>query len=737
MKLRYIYVYVSIKLLYEGLKMKRILTLLLFTTLIISSFSLVYAVDYESNLLIDGEGDSMNSWVDPNGDLWGPDDEIEPFSGSYFLWPKGGARGTAADDESYIYSDISLVGYNVGETAILTGYLANYNQSPHDRATLKLSLLDAGGNVLAEDYRMQRDPEWHEHAIFLKIPAGAVTARVTLIATRFVGSDNDAYFDMMTFMVSKKNYNLVKVTGDKETAQAGQTVQCVANNNVTTDPSAYQWSTSYSETATVDATGKVTMLTNDEVGIYAKDLATGLTGVYWINSDKQNDSEEEIVYQCVCNFETAGGTPANIETQVIDQGQKIVKPVEEPTRDGMPFLYWATLDEDGQHYTEWNFDTPVEDDTELVAQYGSAAEQHQVQFLTFGGQPEEMPVQMVAHGEKATMPTIVPTREGDVFTYWTYMPAMGQEPSTTPYDFNQPVTDDLFLAASYRPVASVEVRFDTNGGVPVPATQNIAVGDYVEAPYENPQRTGYTFTGWATAEGPYDFNAPVERSTIIYAKYKKEGFSNQKSKRSDIIIDDKDYEKAIISYYEPFFSGYPNGTFEPNKTITRAELAMVFARVLKLDTSTTGYINFSDMNGHWAAAAVSQVADYGIIKGYPDGTFQPNKPMKRAEIAAIINNYWHVTGFVPDASAAPITDIKGHWAEQLITALYNHRFTDLYIDKSFKPDAPLQRADVAQIMNRITDRPLLKNSAQKFSDVRSDYWGYNEVNTASSRIGKY
>ncbi len=702
--------------------MKKILVLFLFAILIISSFSMVYAVDYESNLLINGEGDSMDGWVDPNGDLWGPDDEIEPFSGAYFLWPRDGAKGTAADDESYIYSDISLVGYNAGETAILTGYLANYDQSPHDRATLKLSLLDAGGNVLAEDYRMQRDPEWHEHAIFLKIPAGAVTARVTLIATRFVGSDNDAYFDMMTFMVSKENYNLVKVTGDKETAQAGQTVQCVANNNVTTDPSAYQWSTSYSEAATVDATGKVTMLTDDEVGIYAKDLATGLTGVYWINSDKQNGSEEEIVYQCVCNFETAGGTPANIQTQVIDAGQKIVKPVEEPTRDGMPFLYWATLDDDGQHYTEWDFDTPVQDDTELVAQYGNPTK-FKVTFMTFGGQPEDMPVQMVAHGAKATMPTIIPTREGEVFSHWTYLPAYGQTPSDEPYDFNLPVTEDLFLAATYRPVAGVEVRFDTNGGLPVPATQHIAVGDYVVEPSEDPQRAGYTFAGWVTAEGPYDFNAPVERSTIIYAKYKKEGFSNQKSKRSDIIIDDKDYEKAIISYYEPFFSGYPNGTFEPNKTITRAELAMVFARVLKLDTSTTGYINFSDMNGHWAAAAVSQVADYGIIKGYPDGTFRPNKPMKRAEIAAIINNYWHVTGFVPDATAAPISDIKGHWAEQLITALYNHR--------------PLQRADVAQIMNRITDRPLLTNSAQKFSDVRSDYWGYNEVNTASSRIGKY
>ncbi len=796
--------------------MKKSVVLLMMMALILSSFSLVYAVDYESNLLINGDGDSMDGWTDPNGDLWGPDDEIEAFSGSLFLWPKDGARGTAVDDESYIYQDISLAGFNAGETAVLKGWLANYDQSPHDRATLKLSLLDNSGNVLAEDYRMQRDPEWHEHVIFLKIPNGAVTARVTLIATRFVGSDNDAYFDMMIFMVSKKNYNLVTVSGDKETAQAGEMVQCVANNNVTTDPSAYEWSTSYSESATVDATGKVTMLTNDEVGIYAKDKETGLSGVYWINSDKQNDNNnnQSEEYLCVCNFETAGGQPSNFETQVVKQGEKIVKPDVEPTRDGLPFLYWATLDEDGQHYTEWNFDTPVQDDMELVAQYGTAATEHQVTFLTFGGQPENIPVQTVAHGAKATVPSIVPTREGEVFAFWTYLPRPGEEPSNQPYNFDLPVTEDLFLAAHYqeaRPLkvifetgggtpasiptqyvapngyavrpadpqkpgyifngwellpkpgdanpqfrmfdfnepitedimlmarykeaaSTVQVRFDTNGGTPQPPIQNVALGGLVSKPAQNPQKAGHTFVGWVTAEGPYDFSAPLQRSIIIYAKYQKDGFSNDRSQRSDIIIDDDDYDKAIISYIEPFFSGYPDGTFGPNKTITRAELATVFARVLNLDTTTMGSKRFSDMNGHWAAAAVSQIADYGIIKGYPDGTFQPNKPMKRAEIAAIINNYWHVTGFVPDGTAAPIADIKGHWAEKLITALYNHRFTDLYIDKSFKPDAPLQRADVAQIMNRITDRPLLQNSVQKFSDVRSDFWGYNEVNTASSRV---
>ncbi len=869
-------------------------TIMIFTlmALIIGSFSLVYAVDYDTNLLLDGECESMTGWVDPNVDLWGPDDgEIEPHSGLYYLWPVDGERGTEADEESYIYSDVSLVGYQPGETVSLSGFLANYDQEPHDRATLKLSLLDANGNVLAEDYRMQRDPQWREHRILLKIPTGAVTARVTLIATRFVGSDNDAYFDAINLMVTKEQYHFVTVTGDKQVAGSGETIQCSADNGVTTNPADYVWSTSYSQAATVDANGRVTMLSDEEVGVYAKDITTGLTGVYWINSGKQNSNgnaddgficnfetaggtpsvgsqfvapggkivepttipqrgEQQFLYWAtldedgqhytewdfdtvvtddtelvaqyvdssaeafICNFETAGGTPS-VGSQLVAPGGKIVRPTTIPQRGEQQFLYWGTLDEDGQHYTEWDFDTAVTNDTELVAQYADVVLDHQVTFLTFGGQPDEMPVQIVAHNGRATVPTIVPTMDDMVFDYWTYLPRPGYPVSETPYDFDQPVTTDLFLAAVYKPAAVYSVRFETNGGTPQtietqlvakndyverpadpqksgyvfrgweavprpgdvnpqfvmfdfnqPVTENLVLvarydslqpnrlevrfetsggtpqpspeyleaGQFVSAPAIEPQRAGYIFSGWVTAQGQYDFNEPVVRPMIIYAKYSKDGFSNQKSQRGDIIVDDRDYEKAIISYIEPFFGGYPDNTFKPSKTITRAELATVFARVLELDTTRMGNKSFSDMSGHWAASAVSQVADYGIIKGYPDGTFRPDVAMKRAEIAAIINNYWHVTGFSPDASSAPIVDIKGHWAERLIASLYNHRFTDLYIDKTFKPDAPLQRADVAQIMNRITDRPLLINSPQQFSDVMSDYWGYDEVNTAASRI---
>ncbi len=556
--------------------MKRVVSILLILLLMLSSFA--FALDYDKNLLVNGEGESIEGWNDPNGDLWGADAETQAFSGEYFLWPMKGAIGTEVDNESYIYQDIDISEANSGDTAILSGYLANCDQSPHDRATLMLSLLDSSENVLAKDYRMQRDPEWQQHSIFLKVPAGATTARITLIATRFVGSDNDAYFDKMSFIISNKNYQLVYITGDKEKAAEGDIVRCVADNGISKDPNDYEWSTSYQNVATVDASGVVTMLTSDEVGIYAKDKKTGIVGVYWINSDKVTPKKEK-------------------------------KKVEEFT-----------------------------------------------------------------------------------------------------------------------------VRFDTDGGTPTPASQKVKSGEKVKKPVKNPTKEGYTFKTWATAEGEYDFNQPIERDLIIYARYEKTGESHNKSKRKDIIIDDKDYDKAIISYLEPFFSGYPEGDFRPENTITRAEMATVFARLLDLDNKPSVDSPFSDTKGHWAEQNIAKVANYGVLKGYPDGSFKPNKEMKRAEIAALINNYWHIKGFVPDSSKAPIIDIDNHWAKQLITALYNHRFTDLYIDNSFKPDAPLKRADVAQILNRITDRPLLADSGQLFTDVYSSHWAFNEINTASQKI---
>lgn len=695
------------------------------------SLSHVYAreMTYDTNLLINGECESMAGWTDPNGKLWSSTNEIEPHEGKGFLWPASGATGDESiDAESFIYQDVDLTHFKPSEYAVLTGWLANWNQSPNDRSTLQLELLDKNGNIVVADARMQRDPEWHQHMIVLAIPAGVTKARIKLIATRFVGSDNDGYFDDISFIVSQKQYQLVTVTGDKEKAIAGEFIQCTANNGQSTNPASYEWSSSYQSVATVDTNGRVTMLDNSEVAIYAKDKSTGVVGVYWINSKRKNKVVESKI---TVTFDAMGGTPTP-NAQHIASGEVAIKPTEVIRNDGMIVYGWSldptTIISDDMLF---DFSTPLSSDTTLYAQYTS--DYYVCSFDTAGGVPANIPTQLVLKNQKIQVPQSVNGRPGESFAYWGIITDSGKY---QPYDFNTPVVKDTELVAFYKSIgAPIVVTFDTVGGTPTPPFQTVQHGEKVVKPNVNPTKDGYTFTAWVTAAGVYDFSKPVERDFIIYAKYKKAGSSNDKSRRSDIIIDDKDYDKAIINYQKALFKGYPDSTFRPEKTITRAEMATIFVRMIGLeDTPFVAQSSFNDIDGHWAKSSIQKAVDYGVLKGYPDGSYKPDKPMKRAEIAAVINNYWHIKGFIPDTSAAPISDIKGHWAKQLILALYNHRFTDLYLDQSFKPDNPLLRSEVAQIVNRITDRPIISTSTQRFSDVYRDHWAFLEIATAASKI---
>ena len=120
----------------------------------------------------------------------------------------------------------------------------------------------------------------------------AETARVKLIANRYVGSDNDAYFDDLSFYVLDGSYQSIYITGSKSTAKSGEVIKLKANNGLTTDPKKYTWTSSYDLLASVNETGEVTFKGSgsEEVVIYAKDKESNIVGVYYINSDKQNDT---------------------------------------------------------------------------------------------------------------------------------------------------------------------------------------------------------------------------------------------------------------------------------------------------------------------------------------------------------------------------------------------------------------------------------------------------------------
>ncbi len=255
-----------------------------------------------------------------------------------------------------------------------------------------------------------------------------------------------------------------------------------------------------------------------------------------------------------------------------------------------------------------------------------------------------------------------------------------------------------------------------------------------------------------TAESYFgDFNYENEEKvaedsvTATFKKVEKEDATYEKTQRDDIKIPDEDYDKAIIKYQKPFYKGYDKGgkhIFKPDNNISRAEIATVFVRILGIENKKINNPNmFNDLqkkNGkdYWAKDDIIRLAEYGsskskILNGYKDGSFKPKGNITRAQFAKMIATYWDIKGFKPNIKDANIADIKDHWAKDYITALYNHKFVELSEDKKFEPNKALTRAEVAQILNRITDRGLIKK-AQMYDDVKKNNKYYDEINTASS-----
>ncbi len=274
------------------MKVMRLLTVALAAVLTLAVLPMNSVKGAENNLLINGGGEEgMTGWTDPDG-IWEPSlntTNHEPIEGETFFWP---SKKPCA--EAMMYQDVDITEYGEGTWMKLTAWLANYNQSPHDQATLQLSYLDAGGNLLNSDASQQRNPEWGQHQIDLQIPAGAVTARVSCLATRFVGQDNDAYFDDIRLVVTDRVVREVIITGDKDKVTEGETVQLSATDGVYSKASDFEWSSSYDEIATVDENGLVTVHKGgEEVWIYAKCIKTGVVGKYYVNSELGNVPEPE------------------------------------------------------------------------------------------------------------------------------------------------------------------------------------------------------------------------------------------------------------------------------------------------------------------------------------------------------------------------------------------------------------------------------------------------------------
>ena len=328
------------------------------------------------------------------------------------------------------------------------------------------------------------------------------------------------------------------------------------------------------------------------------------------------------------------------------------------------------------------------------------------------------------------------------------------------------------------------VTFDSNGGSAV-ASQTVKEGEKAAKP-ANPTRDGYTFEGWFADEAlktAYDFNTPVTSDITLYASWDRRssgggggggssstkkyiitvtcgeggeitpdgGSDNEVEVRkgndqtfrisadngyriSDVLVDgesvgnvdkytfedvDEDHKiEAIFTRraadpsdsgtdrylntkdHVQYMTGYPDGSFGPGQNMTRAEAAQMFYALL-LDQNVPHTVSFSDVPADaWYAEAVNTLASLGMINGYPDGTFRPDAPITRAEFCVIALAF----AYEPEDFDCDFRDVStSDWFYDYVAQATSYGWIS-GADRSFRPNECITRAEVSVIVNNMLGR---------------------------------
>lgn len=214
-----------------------------------------------------------------------------------------------------------------------------------------------------------------------------------------------------------------------------------------------------------------------------------------------------------------------------------------------------------------------------------------------------------------------------------------------------------------------------------------------------------TATDWAEQEDG-SYTRTVTRK-CNYCDYKEETTEIDWNVSKSIIAAACLNTKDHYSY----LIGYSDGTVRPNGRITRAEVATIFFRLLTDDARQRNWSsenNFSDVSADkWYNNAVSTLCHMGVLGGYSDGTFRPNAPITRAEFAKIAVSFSQANG---SAVYSYFTDVKTtDWFAPYVTTAKDSGLIEGYSDGSFKPENRITRAEACAIVNRVLGRKPSKN----------------------------
>lgn len=368
--------------------------------------------------------------------------------------------------------------------------------------------------------------------------------------------------------------------------------------------------------------------------------------------------------------------------------------------------------------------------------------------------------QTFPHGEAYPLKECAFSREGYKFVGWAT-----EQKGEVKYEDQKSIkldeefsnlkddNDEVYLYAvwqeqrvtlSYEP-NDAELGSVSSASETVAAVTDTAKGSTAQA------KSGARFDGWYSTDGtflskeltfvPTKKDGAVWQGTTYYAH-----FSAKRSPSTPSTPAKPDETKPTLAPipemlngedHYAYLLGYEDGTVRPNGSISRAEVATVLFRLLKDDvrmqnlTKDNAYSDVSDTA--WYAAAVSTLSKMGVISGYPDGTFRPNAPITRAEFAAMIARFDETA----KSADTPFTDISGHWAENAIGKAYGNGWVEGSSKTVFCPESNLTRAETATLLNRVLHRlpekesDLLANQIV-WPDNPETFWGYLAIQEATN-----
>ena len=186
--------------------------------------------------------------------------------------------------------------------------------------------------------------------------------------------------------------------------------------------------------------------------------------------------------------------------------------------------------------------------------------------------------------------------------------------------------------------------------------------------------------------------------------------------------------------HEAYIQGN-NGLFRPEASLSRAEAVAMLARLSvdgdgnPLYTGAAGTGGFSDVSREdWYAPYVAFAQKYGIASGYPDGTYRPEQAGEPGGAGEADLLYFEVSG-----GTASFPDVAAdYWAADVIAFAAQQGWVSGYPDGTFRPDAPVGRAEAVKILNHALDRRAGERPASlPFTDVPKDHWAYDEIREAA------